>query len=78
MNMSDRLDRLVANMPDDDDSNCTIGSPIERRHRVKMMEDALLAIATMDVYTREKEKPAHEVMRDVARTALIGIQLLDA
>jgi hypothetical protein len=47
--------------------------PIERPHRVKMMENALQAIATMDVYTRDGEKPAHEVMRDIARTALIGI-----
>lgn len=41
--------------------------------RVRMMEDALRAIAMMDVFTREGEKPPHEVMRDLAKTALIGI-----
>jgi hypothetical protein len=55
-----------------DDSDCTTGPP-DRPHRLKMMEDALQAIATMDVFTREGEKPAHEVMRDLAKTALIGI-----
>ena len=46
---------------------------VERPHRYRMMEDALRAIATMDVYTRSGEKPATEVMCDVAKTALIGI-----
>jgi len=36
----------------------------------KIMEDALLGIAYMDVYTREGEKPAHEVMRGIAKEAL--------
>lgn len=33
-------------------------------------EDALLAIAHMDVYTREDEKEPHEVMRRIAKEAL--------
>lgn len=33
-------------------------------------EAALLGIAHMDVYTRQGEKPAHEVMRDIAKDAL--------
>lgn len=31
---------------------------------------ALIHIATMDVYTRDGEKPAHEIMRDISRATL--------
>lgn len=42
--------------------------------RLVTMKDALLGIAHMDVYTRDGEKPAHEVMREIALAALKEIE----
>lgn len=36
----------------------------------KRYESALLAIAHMDIYTREGEKEPHDVMREIAKEAL--------
>lgn len=71
--MNDRIRQMYDKIKHLDDTNCTTGPPVERPHRYQMMEDALTAIATMDVFTRPGEKPAAEVMRDAAKTALIGI-----
>ncbi len=42
---------------------------VSKESRLEKLEAALLSIELMDVYTREGEDPAHEVMRKIAREA---------
>jgi hypothetical protein len=65
-------DRINLSAKGGEDGACSTSPSIERP-RIQLMEDALRTIATMDVFTRPGEKPPQEVMRDLAKAALIGI-----
>jgi hypothetical protein len=65
-------DRINLSAKGGEDGDCS-SSPLIERPRIQLMEDALRTIATMDVFTRPGEKPPHEVMRGLAKAALIGI-----